>query len=105
MPTARGATKWRAADGSKPDGYLTPADAEERLAELLAASPREPRVSKQHRGKSFGDACAEWLRYVEFDRQRARSTLGDYSPVSDFVSAFWANWGLHVSAVDSGAIG
>ncbi len=76
--TARGATKWRAADGSKPDGYLTPADAEGRLAELLAASPREPTIAKQHRGKTFDEACAEWLRYLEFDRQRARSTLGDY---------------------------
>ncbi len=76
--TARGGRKWRASDGSKPDGYLTPADADERLAELLAASPREPTVADHHRGKTFGDACAEWLRYVEFDRQRAPSTLEDY---------------------------
>src|SRR3954468_2538224 len=75
--TSRGAKKWRAADGPKPDdGWLTPGEAEERLAELLASAPREavpagPQVT-------FGEACSEWLRYVEFDRQRSPSTLRDY---------------------------
>src|SRR3954466_12142801 len=27
---------------------------------------------------TFGEACSEWLRYVEFDRQRSPSTLRDY---------------------------
>lgn len=30
---------------------------------------------------SFGEACAEWLRYVEHDRQRRPSTLRDYRNV------------------------
>lgn len=32
-------------------------------------------------GRTFADACAEWLRYVEHDRQRAPSTLRDYRNV------------------------
>ena len=47
-----------------------------RAAQLLAAAPREklPAI-KRH---TFGEACAEWLRYIEFDRERRPSTLGDY---------------------------
>src|ERR671939_241478 len=41
--TPRGAIVWRAANGSKPDPtYLTPAEAEAALDELLAAAVREP---------------------------------------------------------------
>ena len=32
-------------------------------------------------GKTFDDACSEWLRYVEHDKQRAPSTLSDYRNV------------------------
>jgi integrase len=32
---------------------------------------------------SFGEACAEWLRYVEHDRQRRPSTLRDYRNVAN----------------------
>src|SRR5919202_1212504 len=68
--TARGATIWRAADGPKPDGsYLTPKEAEDRLRELLSAAPKNGAVRQPRR--TFGDACEEWLRYVEHDRQRA----------------------------------
>src|SRR4051794_22315221 len=76
--TSRGATKWRAADGPKPDdGWLTPAEAEERLSELLAGAPRKE-TPKPGEDVTFGAACSEWLRYVEFDRQRSVSTLRDY---------------------------
>src|SRR4051794_30492805 len=76
--TSRGATRWRAADGPKPDdGWLTPAEADERLSELLARAPRTE-TPQPGRGVTFGQACAEWLRYVEFDRQRSVSTLRDY---------------------------
>jgi integrase len=30
---------------------------------------------------TFGDACADWLRYVEHDKRRAPSTLADYRNV------------------------
>lgn len=32
-------------------------------------------------GRTFYDACTEWLRYVEYDRQRAPSTLREYRHV------------------------
>ncbi|HTT95510.1 MAG TPA: hypothetical protein VMF55_12620 [Solirubrobacterales bacterium] len=41
--TARGATIWRAAHDSKPDDtYLTPAEADAALAELLKSTPKRP---------------------------------------------------------------
>lgn len=40
--TPRGAVIWRAGDGSKPAGHLTPADAEAALREIREA-PAEPR--------------------------------------------------------------
>jgi hypothetical protein len=41
--TPRGAVVWWSANGSKPDpSYLTPAEAEEALRELLQAAMREP---------------------------------------------------------------
>ncbi len=74
--TAKGAVKWRAAGGPKPEGFLTPRDAEEALRLLLAAAPREKPVGRvQH---TFGEACDEWLRYVEHDRERRPSTVRDY---------------------------
>jgi hypothetical protein len=81
--TPRGAIIWRAGDGPKPSPeYLTPRDADAQLAELLAAAPTRKRPSARARRVpatvSFGDACAEWLRYVEHERRRAPSTLRDY---------------------------
>jgi integrase len=73
----KGAQKWRAADGPAPQGFLTPKEAEARLQDLLATAPRERPVPRPPQ-RTFGDACAEWLRYVEHDRARRQSTLGDY---------------------------
>ena len=74
--TAKGAVKWRAADGPKPEGHLTPRDAEAALAQLLGEAPPDPTpASARH---TFGEACSEWLRYVEHDRARRPSTVGDY---------------------------
>jgi len=79
--TPRGAVVWRAGDGPKPDpSYLTPPEAAVALRELLAAAPKRPTPAGE-RGSdalTFGDACEEWLRYVEHDRRRAPSTLADY---------------------------
>src|SRR5437899_12392033 len=38
--TPRGAVRWVTRDGPKPDGYLTPPDAEDLLKQILAAAPR-----------------------------------------------------------------
>ena len=74
--TPRGATRWRAADGPRPAGHLTPKEAEAELRSILVAAPREPRVGPvQH---TFAEACDEWLRYIEHDRERRSSTVRDY---------------------------
>src|SRR4051812_47630799 len=65
--TARGALKWRAADGRKPDEFLTPRDAEDQLRTILAGAPRKR--APRRVVHTFGEACEEWLRYVEHDRE------------------------------------
>jgi integrase len=74
--TPRGATKWRAADGPKPDGHLTPKDAEAELQAILVGAPRERPARRIQ--PTFAEACDEWLRYVEHDRERRPSTVRDY---------------------------
>jgi len=79
--TARGATVWRAADGPKPDPrYLTPREAQEALDALLVAERAKPvqAVAPAARGKTFGEAAAEWLEDVEHVRGVAPTTLASY---------------------------
>ena len=53
--------------------------AEEALqAELVKAREGTLPDSRARSGRTFGEARAEWLRYVEHDRQRTRSTVRDY---------------------------
>lgn len=95
--TARGATIWRAGDGSRPSSeHLTPADAEARLDALMdelasshAGAPTEPAVVR----RTFGEARLEWLRYVAKDRKRERSTITDYENTSarDLLPEFGAD--------------
>ncbi len=82
--TARGAVKWVTRDGPKPDGYLTPADAEDMLRTLLAEAPRR-RVErpKPARAMTLREACEHWLRWVESDREAKPSTVGDYRNMCD----------------------
>lgn len=71
---------WRES-GRPPAGYLTKRQAEAKLRELLADAQRGVLPLQNVSGATFGDACAEWLRYVEFDRERTRSTVSDYKSV------------------------
>jgi integrase len=65
-----------------PAGYYTKRTAEEELNGLLADARRGTLPDSRARsGRTFGDACMEWLRYVEHDRQRAPSTVSDYTNV------------------------
>ncbi len=65
-----------------PAGYYTKRTAEEELQQVLADARRGTLPGSQARsGRTFEDACAEWLRYVEHDKQRAPSTLADYRNV------------------------
>jgi integrase len=79
--TPRGAIIWHAGDGPLPSpDHLTPADAATVLRELLAAAPKlaTPVGQRASGAVTFGEACAEWLRYIEHERKRAPSTLADY---------------------------
>jgi integrase len=74
----RGAIVWRAGDGPKPGPeWLTPREARDRLAAILEGAARTARPSGSD-VITLEDACAEWLRYIEYDRQRTASTLRDY---------------------------
>src|SRR5271167_1919859 len=81
--TSRGAVKWAARDGSKPDGYLTPTEAEDKLRELLAAAPRRPTQRETRTGgaMTLRGACDHWLKWAGSDSEVKRSTLGDYGNV------------------------
>ena len=78
--TARGATKWVARDGAKPDGHLTPSDADDLLRQMLADAPRRPTRNQKapSRVGTLRACCDDWLHWAEHDREVKRSTLGDY---------------------------
>ena len=62
-----------------PADHLTRAQAELRLQEMLAG--RNPSVTLEPAigyEVTFGMAAREWMRYVEHDRKRRRSTINDY---------------------------
>lgn len=79
--TDRGAVIWRVGDGPKPTSrHLTPKEAQQALDELLV------RVFLERADdvpcapiRTLGEARAEWLRHVEFDRARRPSTVRDYA--------------------------
>ncbi len=83
--TARGAVRWVARDGIKPEGYLTPAEAEDMLREMITAAPRRPakRARSSTAAMTLREACDHWLRWAESDSEVKRSTLGDYGNVCD----------------------
>ena len=62
-----------------PDGFITRAQAEVRLSDILAGRDGnvivEPRPGDE---VTFGQAAREWMRYVEHDRKRRPSTIRDY---------------------------
>lgn len=65
--------------GRPPDGHYTRKTAEAELRRLLTDAERGTLAgASRASGRTFGDACAEWLRYVEHEKQRAPSTLRDY---------------------------
>lgn len=80
--TPRGAVIWRTADGRKPDGYLTPQEAQEALAELCAVEARKPAGRPAVPGRTFGEATAAYLAWAEHDRGVAASTLRGYGVVA-----------------------
>jgi integrase len=61
------------------DGYMTRAEAELRLSEILIGRDANVVVQPRPGGDvTFGQAAREWMRYVEHDRKRRPSTIRDY---------------------------
>ncbi len=73
--------------GRPGEGYLTKQAAQRELDAILADARRGQLLApaRPASGVTFADAAAEWLRYVEHDRQRRPSTIRDYRIVVDKV--------------------
>jgi integrase len=77
--TPRDAVVWKSGDGPKPPGYLTPEDARELLDAILTDAPRSPTpaAARKPGERTFGEACAEYLRVLEHERRRSRAHVDD----------------------------
>jgi integrase len=66
--------------------------AEEWLRDVLVSARRGTLTGQVRTGATFADAAAEWLRFVEFDRQRKPSTIDGYKAIvrSQLLPAFGA---------------
>jgi len=67
--------------GRPPAGYFTKRTAEDWLRDTLDSARRGTLPGLVRTGATFADAAAEWLRYVEHDRDCKPSTLSDYRSV------------------------
>jgi len=67
--------------GRPPAGYFTKRAAETWLRDTLDEARRGTLPGLVKTGATFADAAAEWLRYVEQDRDCKPSTLSDYRSV------------------------
>lgn len=78
-PLTVAAPSYVARDGRCPADHYTPKRAEEALEDRKAEVRRGEVPDPGDRvGKTFGDAVAEWLRYVEHEKARRPSTVRDY---------------------------
>jgi integrase len=64
--------------GRPPAGYFTKRQAEDWLRDVLHEARRGTLSGIVPSGVTFADAAAEWLRFIEEDRERKPSTLVDY---------------------------
>lgn len=60
-------------------GYYTARMAQAALHAILTDARRGAIPEPIHRGHTFGQACDDWLHYVEFDKARAPTTVADYT--------------------------
>jgi integrase len=65
--------------GRPPAGWFTKRTAEAWLREALDQARRGELPGQLRTGATFADAAAEWLRFIEEDRERKPSTLVDYA--------------------------
>src|SRR5437660_9389704 len=68
--------------GRPPAGYFTKRLAEDSLRDVLDTARRGTLPGAVRTGATFADAAAEWLRYVEHDRDVKPTTLTDYRSVA-----------------------
>ncbi len=64
--------------GRPADGFFTKRTAEAWLRERLHEAGQAPPLGSAGPGLRFADAAAEWLRFIEEDRERKPSTVRDY---------------------------
>lgn len=64
--------------GRPPAGYFTKRTADDWLRGVMDEARRGTLPGMVRTGATFADAAAEWLRYIEHDRQRKASTLETY---------------------------
>ena len=70
---------WMGRNGRPPPGHHTRKTAEAELEAILTDARRGELPDPGARsGRTFEDAVAEWLRYIEHERGRRSSTLRDY---------------------------
>lgn len=66
--------------GRPPEGYFTKRKAKAALDAILTDARRgELSVADPEATRTYGDACAEFLRYVEHEKDRSPSTVRDYT--------------------------
>jgi len=79
--TRRGADIWRAADGPKPEGYLSPDDAAHELRRILAAAPTHASGQSDSEAATFQSVAEEWFQDGQNRRNLKPSTQADYRQV------------------------
>src|SRR5829696_1367503 len=71
------------APGRPPEGYYTKRTAQDALEALLADARRGTLAGMTKTGATFRDAAAEFIRYLEQNRQIDATTIKDYQGVID----------------------
>jgi integrase len=76
--------------GRPPSGWFTKRGAEAWLRDVLDQARRGTLPGQVRTGVTFADAAAEWLRYIEHDRERKPSTVAGYKALvrSQLLPAF-----------------
>lgn len=74
---------WRSKREEPPPGHFTKRTAQAALDETLAKARRGELGGVARTRATFAEAADEWLRYVEHDRERKRSTITDYRHMVD----------------------
>jgi len=93
--------------GGPPAGYFTRRLAEDWLDSVLVQARAGTLPGAVRTGATFADACAEYLRFLEVDRQRKPSTLRDaLATIRNHLLPAFGDWRLEdvsAEAVERGA--